>query len=224
MTVERKYERDIDILLAEEFTVEPSFASWFLSKTSFASSEARVVDVHVSKNDNLGESDLIVVFERDDSSRFAILIEDKVDAPVQPDQAERYRMRANREVKKGTFLAYEIKLCAPQAYLTARPDMAMFERAISYEEIATFMARDHTPRGQYRSTFIATAATKRANTWARERDGDTDAFWTEAYRIAEREFPMLEMKLLNVTKGSTWINFRPRDMPTQPKRIYISLK
>lgn len=73
MAVERKYERDIDILLAEEFSVNPEFAFWMGSKTLLGNEEAIVADVFVSKSDNLGESDLIVLFERVDGRRFALL-------------------------------------------------------------------------------------------------------------------------------------------------------
>ncbi len=89
MPVKRKYERDIDLLLAEEFSVHPAFATWVLTKTKFAGQEAAVVDVHVSRADVQGESDLIVVFARPTGDRFAILIEDKLNAPLQPDQADR---------------------------------------------------------------------------------------------------------------------------------------
>lgn len=64
----------------------------------------------------------------------------------------------------------------------------------------------------------------RANNWVREDDEATTAFWEAAYQLASRSFPILEMKRLTVTKDSTWINFRPSDMPTRPKRIYVSLK
>jgi hypothetical protein len=63
MSIERKYERDIDLLLAEEFAVSPQFAEWFVQRTKkFVDTEARVHDVYVSKADNTGESDLVVVF------------------------------------------------------------------------------------------------------------------------------------------------------------------
>ena len=65
---------------------------------------------------------------------------------------------------------------------------------------------------------------KSSNTWSRTDDVVTNAFWKVAFGIATREFPDLEMKPLNVTKDSTWINFRPLDMPTRPRRIYISFK
>lgn len=225
MPVDRKYERDIDLLLAEEFSVHPAFATWVLSKTKFAGQEAEVVDVLVSRADVQGESDLIVVFARRAGDRFALLIEDKLDAPLQPEQAERYRLRAEKEVSLGMCADFEIVLAAPRHYIEGYPGLEGFDVRIAHEDIGAAIAElDPSPRGQYRADFIGTASTKRINAWKPQRDEATDAFWDAAYRIATAEFPTLEMKPLRVTKGSTWINLRPRDMPTMPKRIYISLK
>ena len=58
----------------------------------------------------------------------------------------------------------------------------------------------------------------------REVDDATESFWRAAYEIAAQEFPILEMKPLKVTKGSSWVNFRPHFMPTMPRRIYVSVK
>jgi hypothetical protein len=225
LAVERKYERDIDLLLAEEFAVNPAFAKWFRSNTGFRDRTANVADLFVSKSTNLGESDLIVLFEEEAGRRFALLIEDKVDAPIQPDQAGRYRLRAEKDVRLGLYAEYAVILCAPRFYIESRPDLSVFDHRVSFEEIAAFFLQtEPTVREQYRAQFLATAATRRVNTWTREADETTDAFWEAAYQLATRDFPILEMKRLVVTKGSSWISFRPRDMPTQPKRTYISLK
>jgi hypothetical protein len=101
MPVERKYERDLDLLLAEEFAVNPTFAERFKALTKFGSEPATVADFWVSKSNSLGESDLIVVYQWDDGRRFALLIEDKVDANLQSNQAERYRLRAERDCYMG---------------------------------------------------------------------------------------------------------------------------
>jgi hypothetical protein len=61
MAVERKYERDVDLLLAEEFAVNPEFSAKFKALTKFKSEDAVVADYFVSKSDALGESDLIIV-------------------------------------------------------------------------------------------------------------------------------------------------------------------
>lgn len=33
MAIDRKYERDIDLMLAEEFAASPPFVQWFLDQT-----------------------------------------------------------------------------------------------------------------------------------------------------------------------------------------------
>lgn len=226
MAVDRKYERDIDLLLAEEAAVSPAFASWLQGRTGFAGLTASVVDVFVSRSDATGESDLVVVFEETGAARrFALLIEDKIDAPLQPDQERRYRLRARREVDRGDYQAFAVILCAPEAYAAAHPQSAGFDRIVSYEAIAAFLkASDPSPRGQYRANFVATAALRNANTWTRVSDEVTNAFWDAAHRIATGEFPILELKPLALTKDSSWITVRPRDLPTKPIWTYVSLK
>jgi hypothetical protein len=225
MAVERKYERDIDLLLAEEFSVNPEFAAWFGCKTGLGDEGARVVDIFVSKSDDLGESDLIVLYEQSEGARFALMIEDKVDAPLQPMQAHRYRLRAEREIQQGFCTKFEVWLVAPEYYLSRCTTLSDFDGSISLEDIAAFLRRgEPSNRLQYRAAFLETAAVRRSNNWVRREDEATNEFWSAAYDLASRKFPILEMKPLSVTKDSTWINFRPSDMPTQPKRIYVSFK
>lgn len=223
MPVERKYERDIDLLLAEEFAVNAEFADWFRGQTRFRSKAAVVVDVFVSRTDVLGESDLVVLYEGD-NGRFALLIEDKVDAPLQPQQALRYSQRGDREVEAGLFAEYVTILCAPRHYIDHRTDLIGFDHVLSLEDVAAQIKRDGGARAIYRASFLESSGNKRVNAWTRQADQITDDFWDAAYQLALAEFPRLEMRPLKVTKGSTWINFRPDDMPTMPQRIYISLK
>jgi hypothetical protein len=228
MTVERKYERDIDLLLAEEFSVSAIFATWFLEQTkSFKGIDAKVLDVYVSRSDSTGESDLVVVFERlGGGNRFALHIEDKIDALLQPEQEARYRLRGEAEVLRGDYSEFEVVLCSPASYPEVHAEAASFDSFVTYEAISTYLKSQHPedPRVLYKANFMTTAAMKNANTWTRQDDARTNAFWKAAYEIATAEFPDLEMKPLTVTKDSTWINFRPLDMPTRPRRIYISFK
>lgn len=225
MPVTRKYERDIDLLLAEEITVSIAFAEWFKGKTRFADISAEFADVLVSMSDNIGESDLIVTYASQDGIQLAVLVEDKIDAPLQPDQASRYRLRAERDVTHGKYRDYTTILCAPEFYLAGSLKAKEFDATVSFEEIADFLLTDaDTPRSRYRALFLREASSRRVNNWERIVDDATEAFWSAAYEMAVAEFPILEMKPLKVTKDSTWINFRPHDMPTMPHRIYVSVK
>ncbi len=228
MPVERKYERDIDLLLAEEFSVSPAFAAWFLSQTkSFGGVPAQVVDVYVSRSDTTGESDLVVVFEKQrDYSRFALHIEDKIDAPLQPEQGARYRLRAEAEILHNVYSEFEAILCSPEAYAGVHPEASNFDSFVSYESVSEFLRSEppESPRSAYRAHFVATAAKRSSNSWEPTPDPETNAFWNAAFELANREFPDLEMQPPSFTKGQTWVNFRPLDMPTQPRRIYINAK
>ena len=224
MPVERIYERDVDLLLAEEFDVNPAFADQVKSLTKFAAEPAAVAEFRVSKSDNLGESDLEIVYRRSDGSRFALLIEDKVDANLQPDQAKRYRMRGERERSKGTYSDFEIVLCAPAFYLNNRGDLDLFDRRVSFEQLAGFLDGGDG-RAKYRAAFLRMAAdTKKVNAWVREDDPATNAFWNAAYNLACNEFPSLEMKQPTLTKDSVWISLRPHGLPTMPKRVSVDIK
>jgi hypothetical protein len=221
MAIERKYERDLDLLLAEEFAVNQVFAERFKALTQFRNRKATVCDFWVSKADNLGESDLIVVYVDEAGERFALLIEDKIDAPLQPNQADRYRLRADRDRAQGRYTDYAVILCAPRYYIQNRSDLASFDVLVSLEDIAECLGNNDA-RAEYRSLFLKTAGTKRLNAWTREDDVATNEFWKAAYQIATGEFPLLEMKPPKLTKGSKWITFRPRDFPTKPKHVYVS--
>src|SRR6516164_4089717 len=86
-------ERDIDLLLLEEFHVSDSFARWFWKRAfrQDAPVRARLSAWHSIADTQLGESDLIVAYQDDLGSRLAVLIENKVTAISQPNQAERYK-------------------------------------------------------------------------------------------------------------------------------------
>jgi len=75
-------ERDIDLLLPEEFHVSASFRSWLIGQAfelDFCCGQffgARHSVNHIT----LGESDLVVLFADGAGNRIALLIENKIDA------------------------------------------------------------------------------------------------------------------------------------------------
>jgi hypothetical protein len=178
----------------------------------------------VSKSSALGESDLIVVYQSAKGDRFALLIEDKVDARLQVDQAKRYRLRAEKERASGNYSDFEIILCAPEYYIGNTKNLDGFDLKLSLEQIADMIERPQDERAIYRASFLRSAGTKRINAWTREDDPATNAFWDAAYELAAHEFPILEMKRLKLTKGSPWIALRPHGFPTMPNYVSVSLK
>jgi hypothetical protein len=123
---------------------------------------------------------------------------------------------------RGDYDDFQIVLCAPKTYHGSSPRAALFETFVSYEEIAEAIERlDGTARGAYRANFMRTAATRSANNWERIDDEPTNSFWDAVYELASKRFPTLEMKKYRRAKNSNWISFRPHDLPSVPKRIYV---
>ena len=91
--IEYVAERDIDLLLLEELHSSASFRSWMIAHVlgpGFGA-VAFVGAWHSLTDPGLGESDLVLLSKTPTGETIAILIENKIDAPPQPDQALRYR-------------------------------------------------------------------------------------------------------------------------------------
>lgn len=138
-------EARLDLLLAEELQVNRPFAAWFVGRAfdtpvamTFAGRDP-VVRFNVwdeggpplLERSQAGENDLDVVFHLTGGSKVRLLIEDKVWAPFQPEQARRYRARA--ESREATAAV----LVAPRRRLEATADENRhFHEIIAVEDIA----------------------------------------------------------------------------------------
>jgi hypothetical protein len=111
-------ERDIDLLIMEELSVSTEFREWFSSRVYGEPIYQSEIGVWHSVSDaQLGESDLVFLFEALDESRIAILIENKIDAQPQPEQGRRYRLRGNKGLKEGHWDQFKTCVVAPSKYL-----------------------------------------------------------------------------------------------------------
>ena len=199
----------------------------FWSKRTVLREHKRALSKSVCRGVTLRVSRTWWSFSDNVRSRFALHIEDKIDAPLQPEQEARYRLRAQSAIQRGLYSAFEVVLCSPKAYPLTHVEASRFDSCVHYEAISEFLKSqsEKDARSAYRAQFVATAARRCSNAWEADRDDPvTNAFWRAAYEIADREFPDLDMQEPKFTKGQTWVGFRPRDMPTQPRRIYIDCK
>ena len=62
-----------------------------------------------------GESDIVFIFQKDNGSKFAIFVEDKINADAQPQQKDRYDKRAELLKAEGWFDTFYVVLCAPDS-------------------------------------------------------------------------------------------------------------
>ncbi len=147
-------ERDIDLLLMEEFHISPEFVTWFCGRLNLDSVLPDGAWHSVSDTD--GETDLLLRVRRGES-RIGILIENKVAAPEQDQQAARYHLRATRAVKSGRFDKYLTVMCAPARYLEGLPLSSEYQHRVSYEEIAAWFAKHEDRRSSWRLQILQEA-------------------------------------------------------------------
>lgn len=118
----RMTERDLDLVLLEELSVNTSFLSWFggrigLQDCIMVSSEH---SVSAKAGAKWGKTDVLAII-RSGAEQVAVLVEDKIAAQFTDRQAERYQERAAEMVKNGEADRSLTMLCAPQTYLDGVP-------------------------------------------------------------------------------------------------------
>lgn len=168
-------ERDFDRLFIEELAFREGFFDEFSRRIGFEPRPIKAIKHSVHENfggNAKGETDILV--ELEDGA--ALLIENKLSADFQPNQAERYQARAEHHGKDGA----EVKtvLIAPLAYLNAVPNGA-WDLTCSYAEIAECIG-SQDKRSEWRQSLFLEAG----NRAARMRTLATNS---EALKVASEE-------------------------------------
>jgi len=131
-------EQDVDLLLWEELVASPEFLAWFLASAGIGDA-GDLIAVARSVSSATGESDLeLDLHLHCGSAILKVLIENKVDAPLQPRQAERYAERAAAYVKQGKCSSAATVIVAPLAYFGESEDCLGFDGRVTYESVLTW--------------------------------------------------------------------------------------
>lgn len=190
-------ERDIDLLLIEQLHVCPDLSAWLLAQAGAPDAEVETARHSVYRAE--GETDVLVV-ARLNGARIAVMIEDKIGAPMQPEQCERYHRRGAALVAEGAVARYVTVLCAPAAYLATVPASERWDLRLPFEALAAAIARIARPGWEWRAAVL-TAASGRA-TRAREADSRASTAYDPAVvalKQAYRAFVLAERSHLIAT-------------------------
>lgn len=145
------FERHLDLLLAEELVCNADFARFvfsaaFRDRPGFvdaapAASEVTVSDLDVTGIEvgASGENDLLVESRWNDGRRYRLLVEDKLDAVLQPSQVERYLERARRHADLDAVADAAAIVIAPDRYLTDKAAELSGIAGLSIEAIAEWL-------------------------------------------------------------------------------------
>lgn len=210
-------ERDIDILLMEEFESGCGFLEWFVGMTArWPLDGLDLLGAWHSVSNEHGESDLLVLAHRPDGRRCALLIENKVDAPPQPEQATRYERRGRAGVTDGVWQEFATCIVAPQRYLDAAANTAGYQTRVSYEDIAAW-TQAHLPPGrrtEFKRNLVLAAIEQQRRGYSPKIDLIVTRFFTEYWEMAESIFPELRFSHSGARPAdSTWAEFRPAELP-----------
>lgn len=207
-------ERDIDLLLLEELWVMPEFAACLITHAC-CEHLASVVAVKKSVTQSRGESDLEVTFSRTEGGQGRLLIENKVDASFQRDQAARYRQRADDYVRNGQCERAWTLVIAPAAYFGSAKENYGFDATLTYEQLKEwYVSAGLGARGAYKVGVLTAAIAKASLGYNPIQDDPVSRFWHDYWEVSVAEAPELGMSRPGPKPaGSNWIYFAPGGLP-----------
>ena len=146
-TLSHATERDIDLLLVEELYSTRDFVFWMAAQTGFSKGIVSWEVKHSKRRTrSRREIDIFVEIDYVDGTRGALLIENKIDASEQPDQAESYREEL-AVLASGYDLAVMIIVC-PEGYRDKNLDFtSKFDVTVTYEMIRDWFAKAEAEAG-----------------------------------------------------------------------------
>ena len=211
-------ERDIDLLLLEEFTSE-TFCAWFIEQALGGSGVrfVKLLSAQRGVTQTTGESDLEVVFLTESQQPICLLIENKIGAAFQPTQAMRYHCRGENYRQQGKCERYVAVLLAPSKYVggDAR-DHRGFDTSISYETIQQWFQTQNGlgDRRRYKQALLGAAIQKALFGYQPQEDAAVNRFWQQYWMLCQQIAPSLEMGEPNGKPArATFVHFRPGRLP-----------
>lgn len=181
---ENVLERDIDFLIMRRFAMKDVLFIHLFSKRAEIDldSELAILNVSHSVMTNDGETDVEIILSEGDE-KIAFLIEDKIDAAAQPEQAKRYEIRAQKAIEQGLYNKYYIFIVAPQKYLNNNHEAGKYAYQVSYEEIREVLS------DECEIALIDKALDESKQGYVPVEDRKVTDFWNQLYDFVENNYP-----------------------------------
>ena len=199
-------ERDTDIAIIRSFIDYKEVRKLFFS---LIGKEGEIIKIFHSKrqfekDNKIGESDIIIILEND-NERFAIFIEDKINANPQPNQRKRYDERAQLLKVEECLDEYYIFLCAPKVYLsTAKAEG--YEYTISHEAIG-----EKLNENDLNKVIFQYSCDDKKQGYNPIEDVNVTDFWNKLYEYIDKNYE-LNIKRQEGPRGSNavWAIFNTK--------------
>ena len=199
--MEKVLERDIDLLIINQFTYNKNLINIFLKKIN--KNNYSVINLEHSLSDENGESDITVILGND-KEKIGILIENKIDAIAMPMQRDRYEIRGNKGISDKQYDSFYVFIIAPQDYLDTNLESKKYEYRISYEKLIEELKNDI-----YASSLLTQAIEEKKKGYSVIEDKNVTLFWQKYYDYIEKNYPKLNIKRYEGPRGSNawWPGF-----------------
>ncbi|MGQ7890618.1 hypothetical protein [Paenibacillus sp. WC2504] len=213
-------ELHVDLLFLEEFYSSENFRNWFLKNTYLNPALIKhLLRIEHSVIELERESDIIVTFHGD-HGEVRFLIENKINAQFQQNQASDYKKRAIGYIQRNECAECITILFAPEAYINKAKHSHHFDNYISYENIIEFFLSEKQmgERAHYKIEVLLRATTK-----ALIATGDPiiSKFWEEFWKDISLNVKDLIMDHPGPKpSASTFIFFKNK----LPKRVQLVYK
>lgn len=186
-------ERDMDLLFMESIATDREFVRLFLDKAAEKYDSFDVLSVALSETEpGLGESDITAVLSVD-GRKIGLLLEDKIDAPATPEQADRYRKRAKRAIKEGKYEYPLIFIICPAEYDNKNEEAKNYPFCLTYEECKNYFERNGDIKGQLKSQQLNQAINAaKVKNWT--KDPDAMAFFKKYRAYMEENHSTLDLR------------------------------
>ena len=212
-------ERDVDLLLLEEFHVSAEFTRWFCSKLDIGPVEFRGAWHSVS--DSTGETDLLLLVQSN-GIRIGVLIENKIGAAEQDAQGQRYHIRGTRAQEAGKFDRFVTCMCAPENYLAHLPADSPYQYRLSYEAVSAWFEDQKDARSLWKRHVIQKGIDQSRRGYTMVVSPVTTRFQSEYWEYRRQYHPEILMNKPGPKgAGSTWIILKG---PRFPKAVNLHHK
>lgn len=178
---------------------------------------------HSVTDAQLGESDIVFLFEAIGGPRTAILIENKIDAPPQPKQGERYRLRGEKGLNEGYWEKFKTCVIAPSKYLGSTKHSESYDVEVSYEELLAYF-QSRSPRSHrypYKARILLEGIEQNRRGYQPEYNEEITKFVSDYFSFCSEWYAQLGMQEAKPRPaGSTWIMFNPKSLPKEINLVH----
>jgi len=210
-------ESEINDIFVEELYSSPNFQNWVIEKTELKKSN-KFNNAWKSFHPKPGtECDIAVRFVNDKHS-VILLIENKIDAPEQPNQAKRYQQSGEYLVKNKICDEYQTCLLCPMRYDEDGTVRKKYEKKISYEELLEwFEKQPNNERMKFKQMVIKNGIERARTGFKKIPDENTTKFHNYYRKIAKENYPELKLSEGVPQAKNTWIHIGHFDFPRNIK-------